>query len=352
VPIAYSDADLLRLAGRGAYERGRAYAAEGRVEELDIGEHDAAARVRGTRSYAVLLTGDHWMCQCPVGVNGEFCKHCVAVALVARAYVVSPTVIPPTAPAEAAAGDDSEAEPDRYADPRLLRQLVNQLAGVRGPLHDWEAVDYAQNVGLLLDRLNAAATDRPAELRPVLERLLTHIVNALAQADDWTGAIADVLRRALALHAAACRAAPPRPERLARWLARFNLDPRNRFTASVTDYAVALGERGLASYRREVIHRWETEPDQAAVRRARDDLARFDRDAAALVKLRGKELSTVSQFHAVATALADIGEWELAIEYAERGLRKHPDDPLGRLRRFLVEAYLHRDRPKQDRTPA
>ena len=60
------------------------------------------------------------------------------------------------------------------------------------------------------------------------------------------------------------------------------------------------------------------------------------RSAELVSRLRGKELSTVSQFHAVATALADIGEWELAIEYAERGLRKHPDDPLGRLRRFLV----------------
>lgn len=74
-----------RLADPGSLERGADYAANGRVHGL---KHDAdlvVAEVIGTRRYRVRLWVDGGelahACTCPVGEEGRFCKHCVAVGL-------------------------------------------------------------------------------------------------------------------------------------------------------------------------------------------------------------------------------------------------------------------------------
>jgi uncharacterized Zn finger protein len=73
-----------RLARGKAFERGRTYAAEGRVDALANRGAQLVARVRGTKTYAVSIwvkgDGLGYTCSCPAGGEGEFCKHCVAVA--------------------------------------------------------------------------------------------------------------------------------------------------------------------------------------------------------------------------------------------------------------------------------
>ena len=80
--------DALRaLAWGRSFERGAAYAADDRVKGLKAGDAEASATVRGARAYRVRL----WLadgaplfsCTCPVAADGLFCKHCVAVGLVA-----------------------------------------------------------------------------------------------------------------------------------------------------------------------------------------------------------------------------------------------------------------------------
>ncbi len=74
-----------RLADPGSLERGADYAARGRVRGLKDDGELVIAEVTGTRPYRVRL----WIedgelahaCTCPVGEDGRFCKHCVAVGL-------------------------------------------------------------------------------------------------------------------------------------------------------------------------------------------------------------------------------------------------------------------------------
>src|SRR2546423_18280 len=81
------DTELLRdLAGPRSYERGENYAAGGYVHSITEYKGKLVATVTGTHDYQVKL----WVerdslesdCTCPVGEMGQFCKHCVATALV------------------------------------------------------------------------------------------------------------------------------------------------------------------------------------------------------------------------------------------------------------------------------
>ncbi|MBW8860516.1 MAG: SWIM zinc finger family protein, partial [Caulobacter sp.] len=83
-----SDKRLERAAGPGAFERGSAYHAQGRVDLLSLDGDQALARVRGTEIYRVKLRwrGDvaAGACDCPAFDSTDFCKHMVAVAMTAR----------------------------------------------------------------------------------------------------------------------------------------------------------------------------------------------------------------------------------------------------------------------------
>lgn len=76
---------LRRMAGARAFERGEDYCAGGQVRALVEHENVITAKVLGTREYRVKLwveNGDlEFSCTCPVGTDGAFCKHCVAVGL-------------------------------------------------------------------------------------------------------------------------------------------------------------------------------------------------------------------------------------------------------------------------------
>lgn len=91
LPIAHvlHAAELHELADGKAFERGRAYQRQGRVSALTRDGKTVKATVSGSEPYEVRLwvTGDRiaYACSCPVGEEGSFCKHCVAVALTLQA---------------------------------------------------------------------------------------------------------------------------------------------------------------------------------------------------------------------------------------------------------------------------
>jgi uncharacterized Zn finger protein len=74
-----------RLADIGTLQRGADYAAAGKVHGLQHDGEVVVAEVSGTRRYRVRLWVDGaevaYACTCPVGEDGRFCKHCVAVGL-------------------------------------------------------------------------------------------------------------------------------------------------------------------------------------------------------------------------------------------------------------------------------
>lgn len=90
---------LRRTVGQATFDRGRAYARQGRVENLTSGDHGrmllATVRGAGRQPYQTLVRAGSdplsWTsrCSCPVGGR---CKHGVAVLLTARAQVAGEVV--------------------------------------------------------------------------------------------------------------------------------------------------------------------------------------------------------------------------------------------------------------------
>jgi uncharacterized Zn finger protein len=76
---------IQKLADTGSLSRGMAYFHDGTVGLLDADEYEVRASVKGTQRYRVRLTAGsdgelEYECDCPVGDDGTFCKHAVAVA--------------------------------------------------------------------------------------------------------------------------------------------------------------------------------------------------------------------------------------------------------------------------------
>lgn len=76
---------LRQLAGPKCFERGSDYFAAGQVVSLTEQEGRLTATVQGTDKYRVTLFVDGnalgFECTCPMGADGAFCRHCVAVGL-------------------------------------------------------------------------------------------------------------------------------------------------------------------------------------------------------------------------------------------------------------------------------
>src|SRR5512132_3639486 len=74
------------LADARTFARGEAYFHGGAVGLLDADDQEVRASVQGTQRYRVCLRVGveeelEYECDCPVGDDGDFCKHAVAVAL-------------------------------------------------------------------------------------------------------------------------------------------------------------------------------------------------------------------------------------------------------------------------------
>jgi uncharacterized Zn finger protein len=141
---------LRQLAGRKAFQLGVDYFDAGRV--VSLAEHDGKlfATVQGTDKYGVTLYAEgndlDFECTCPMGVEGAFCRHCVAAAL---AWLdecrETPGSTKPTPLAPAATLDNARlwlAKQNKQklvemileraaADPRLRDQLVRQAAKLK-----------------------------------------------------------------------------------------------------------------------------------------------------------------------------------------------------------------------------
>lgn len=372
---AYREEVLRRLAGPRSFERGATYAAEGRVQRLMVAEAEAHATVVGTASYRVhlgLRAGrPAATCSCPVGADGTFCKHAVAVALTVAAK--SPLEL-------ASAGDGVRAYLEGLAhaalvdllveravlDDGLHRQLSLRAAATTGPSADTAAyravIDAAIGVPDFVDYREAPTylggvedvVDGLAELleggrAAAVGDLCMYALEALEAAweriDDSDGGVAEVRDRLVELHHESCVRAPPDPVDLARtlhdWLLRSEFET---FLGAAAQYADVLGPTGTAAYRELVAAAWDRLPalrpgdqftfatERFRLTYAMEVLARAGGDVDELVRVLAHDLSTGYQFVRVAEALAEADRLEEALAWAERGLAAFPERPDVRLR--------------------
>ena len=394
-------AQLRRLAGATWFDRGEAYFAEGQVRSIRCDGEMIAATVTGTRKYRVKLWQDGrelaHSCSCPLGDEGAFCKHCVAVGLAWLANCRDDGEEAATAPSSTATPDDirsylsglatsdlvelimAQARQDDSFHQRLLlhaaeakqaggqlnatvwRQAFDEAVESSGFVPYGEAGGYAGGIGEVVDSVEALLAKGHAEaVIGLSEYGLEAIEEALENVDDSNGEMGSLLDRLQELHLAACRQAAPDPEDLARRLFEWESTGEGYvFHGAAASYAEVLGERGLALYRRLAEAEWKKLP---AVAPGNDDpdrygkrhritsimeaLAELSGDLEALVEIKSRDLSLPHGFLEIATLYKEAGQADRALDWAERGWRAFPGGtrPDERLREFLADAYHDRDR--------
>jgi uncharacterized Zn finger protein len=377
---------MLQLAGETYFERGEGYYHGGHV--YDLVEHGGVivAKVAGTEDYRVRLWAEDglaYSCDCPLGLDGEFCKHCVAAGL---AWLEGDNS--EDAPGGSATMDDvrtyledqdkdllvrivmEQAMEDEGLRERLLLRASRMggldLAPFRRAVDDavysheysdspWDHIRGIKNViGAIAELLEEGFA---AEVVELSEYALAKIEGIMDYAVD--GTIYGILED---LHHEACKQAKPDPEALAKRLFEWELGgDYGTFFDAVNTYADVLGERGLAEYRRLAEKEWadvpalgpdpENRPRYYGKRERLADimqtLAYRSGDVEALVAVKSKDLSNSGAYLEIARICKQAGDDEKALEWAEEGAwvfagGGHPD-----LRRFLADEYHDRGRHEE-----
>jgi tetratricopeptide (TPR) repeat protein len=122
-------------------------------------------------------------------------------------------------------------------------------------------------------------------------------------------------------------------------------------------YASILGKKGLAAYRRLAEAEWARVPVLSPGRDGPEKygkrfritciveaLARQTGDVEAVVAVKKRDLSSPYAYLQIAEAYEQAGKHDLALDWAERGLRAFPRRPDPRLHEFLAAQYHRRKR--------
>lgn len=381
------DGSRLRgLAGPRSYERGVRYFDDGQVGALRVSAGQVAATVDGSDAYTVELRADRgrlrYRCSCPVGREGAFCKHCVAVGLswlrehgestltlddarvrlgsLSREELVELLI-------DHAREDDSLARKlllltarpaaDGPVEVAALVALIDQAFAIHGFVPYREVWGYVRGIDETLDLLEALLEDRRAgDVVSLAEHALAAVERALEHVDDSDGGMGGVIARLEALHLEACRRAMPDPVALAGrlFVCEFQGD-WDVFDQAVLSYADVLGDLGVARYRELAVEQWASVPrlgpgvqgDGFSGRRFRitrimEALAELSGSLSEQIAVRERDLSSGYRFLQIAELCHERGDDEAALGWASRGIAAFPDPPDPRLRAFLIAEYRRR----------
>lgn len=379
---------LLSLAGARSFERGHEYAEIGAVGSLRWDETSIRAGVEGTARYRVRLeaAGGSLVgsCSCPVGRDGVFCKHCVAVGLawLSRSAGQDDRKAVPT-PSElqsclAALGADALADllvEHAMDDERLHARLLTMTAGA-GPSSDpdfhqlalafdvasdpggfvaWnEAYGFARGLEDVVEAVEKQlGSGHGTEIVGFSEHALHRVEEAFGYVDDSNGELGGLKERLEKLHLAACRETQVDPLELAERMFRWELESGwETFFGVVERYADVLGESGIARYRELAEAAWASEPElgpndedrswgsrRFRISRIMEDLARSQGDLDALVDILARDRSSAYRYLLIAEELLAARRTDEATAWAEHGLAAFPKPWDSRLIDFLCDRY-------------
>jgi len=380
------ESHLMRLAGERFYDRGLKYFKQGAVVRLTCKSDSVSAKVRGTHDYRVKIWTEGkalaFECDCPVGMDGEFCKHCVAVGL---SWLARSTSSDEDRSAQGIVTDlcgylmtqDKErlvslllerAEADHLFEQRLhmmaagegskavamatLRQSID-VAIKRRSVQYAEMHRYVSGIEALIESLEELLKDgHGVNVRELTEYALKTAEKAMLAVDDSDGMMGGILERLEQLHYTACEVVRPDPVPLAKFLFEWEVEGDwDVFHRAAETYADVLGESGLAAYRAFATQAWER---VRSLTSGDDDPERFGRrfrigammeryaeatgDVEALVAIKRQDLSGAVRFLEIAEIYKKAGKSEAAIEWAERGVSQFPQHA-GGLNNFLIVEY-------------
>jgi len=388
---------LRKAAGVRFFERGQDYFEQEQVVRLNERKQVVQATVHGTQPYEVKLWAHNselaYSCTCPVGMDDECCKHCVAVGLAWLEKNSAKSMRPSRAKNREVTMNDVRAYLNREEKSVLINLLVNQAedddrfrerlflkvarqgstgpnltafrraidrAVGRGGFVDYRsAFAYAQGIDEVVDSIAELLQEGSTiELIDVLEHALRAVEKSLLHIDDSDGNMGGILDRLQDLHHQACLIAKPDPETLAARLFEWELQTDwDTFYGAAETYAKVLGKKGLAMYRTLAEKHWSrisplkpgdsgrfTESPRFRLTHIMETLAKQSGDVEALVAIKAKDLSHAYNYLQIAELYQEAKQPDLALEWAERGVQAFPERTDSRLRTFLAKAYHQRNR--------
>ncbi|HEY2580022.1 MAG TPA: SWIM zinc finger family protein [Streptosporangiaceae bacterium] len=370
--LEFTEADIRRAAQPRSFERGLGYLDA--VSDLRIHGTEITATVHGRGRYRVSLTfGDGGLsgdCSCPHGVEGFFCKHCVAVGLAAlelgdelplrmaeaqnerqalQSWLDSLSREELLAELRGLLDEDPELR-RRFelraatvnADTMAVRSAVRELIALsRRDYIDYDqAYDYAGKVSEAATAIEALTNAGAAEEAIGIAReAIALLADACGSVDDsggWVGGAAYVLLR---VHLRACVAAPPDPVSLGDYLADLLLHDDYGFEPGLEDYADLLGDQGTATVRERIAAAYAANPQDWRAKNLMESMAKAYGDVDAVIAIYSADLDDRGWNHLrIAQDLDEAGRGDEALEWAERGVREAPH-PDYRLVDYLADRY-------------
>ena len=385
---------LHTLAGGTIYARGLDYFQGGVVTDLRLINKKLRAVVSGSDDYDVKLWADtrglDYDCSCPMGEEGECCKHVVAAGLAwlaqhggknttagaemrddtdhLRGYLLAQSKdtladwLLQQCEEDAALHDQLKlraARGKQTLDIKQLKEAVRGALAVSGFV-DWrrmrDVARRAQSVIYLIEELlrDGHATAAAALADYALERGIA----AYGNMDDSSGAFGDVLRQLAGLHLQACRRAGADYALTGKHLFKLmRVDDWGFFR--LQDYAPLLNPKELAHYRKLAEKEWTKVPavtpadgrkqslasyEHYGITAIMEELARYENNLDELVQIKRRDLGTPYRFLEIAKLLKQAGCADEALVWAERGLESFPDAYDLRLIEFLAGEYQRRKR--------
>ena len=390
---------IQKLADTGTLARGKAYFHDGAVGLLDADEYEVRATVQGTQRYRVrLVVGSdgelEYECDCPVGDDGTFCKHAVAVALSwlenAGEEVFEPSENESAKPRKKRKTHEEQiqeyletldenalrewlieaADRDRGIRDKLLfaakakaggdvsslKSVVRQATRISGFV-DWrKASDYADRLADLAQMLEARVADGDPQLVEIVEQAIAQAEAALGNIDDSNGTVMPVIMEFREVHERACNNLNPDPVALAERLFRFQTTGDwDTFHSVLPSYERALGQSGLERYRELVEAAWKRFPalgpetsrthfdsDRYRVEHAMEELVALSGDVDALINVKSRNLSSPHAFLELAEVLKLHGRHDEALAWAEKGIAAFGNERLDDLVKFCIDEHLRR----------
>lgn len=387
---------LRRISGASSFERGEDYFLNGQVKALAEHEGTITAKVQGTHPYRVELWIEdedlEYSCTCPVGADGEFCKHCVAVGLTwieagqpkLSGKGKAPLAVTMDDVRTYLSGQDKSVlvnmliehamEDDRLRQRLLMKTAKKGAKGIdlityRRAIDEAVEVDefanyrsayhYASGIEEVINPVEELLKEGYAdEVIELAEYALEAVEKAIGSVDDSDGNVGGILERLQDLHHRACKKAKPDAEALARRLFEWELRTGyDTFYGAAETYAGVLGKKGLAVYGMLAEEEWANVPE---LRPGQDDsekygkrfrvthimekLARQTGDVEAVAAVMKRDLSLAYHYLQIAETYKGARQHDLALEWAERGVKAFPKRTDSRLREFLAGEYHRRKR--------
>jgi uncharacterized Zn finger protein len=398
---------IAKLVDEKTLARGTAYFEHGAVTLVDVLPGEVVAEVLGTDSYDVrIFVGEKgklgYECNCPIGHDGVFCKHCVATALAwfGQGEVVAADSAVRGQEHSTAKKPRAKARPHTQAeviqsflqtkDAHELRDLLMEASQQSKPLRDklllmartsggadlaslrdavrhatrvsgflgWnETARYAQQLEDLAKMLAARIADGDKGLVEVIELAIHKAEQALLHIDDSSGYVMPAILGLQKVHLASCVALRPDPVKLAqRLFARQMEGEWDTFHAVLPQYRTALGNEGMKRYEELLRARWDALPTLTKDDGGRWDSGRFRVEAAmeALARTTGdvdivasvlqKNLSNALRYLSVVKLYQDHRMPDEALRWAQEGLETFKyEHTTKELADVAIDLYLERD---------